>query len=44
MIPLSYMTFLYSKKTKKAFKWIWIAVATLIIISMVFAYSGGIGI
>jgi len=37
------MSFLYDKRTKKAIKWVWIAAAVLIIISMVFAYSGGSG-
>jgi len=37
------MSFLYDKKTKKAIKWVWIIIAALIILSMVFAYSGGMG-
>jgi hypothetical protein len=37
------MSFLFEKKTKAAIKWIWIVLAGLIIISMVFAYSGGSG-
>jgi len=36
------MSFLYDKKTKNAIKWAWIVIAGLIIISMIFAYSGGI--
>lgn len=35
------MSILFSKKTKTAIKWIWIVIAVLIIISMIFAYSGG---
>lgn len=38
------MSFLYNKKSQKAFKWIWIVFASLIIISMVvtlFAYGSG---
>ena len=37
------MSFLYDKRTKKAIKWIWGVVALLIILSMIFAYSGGMG-
>jgi hypothetical protein len=37
------MSFLYDKRTKKAIKWIWAVVALLIILSMIFAYSGGVG-
>ena len=37
------MSFLFHKRTKKAMKWAWIIVAALIILSMVFAYSGGVG-
>lgn len=37
------MNFLYHKKTKTAIKWIWSIIALLIAISMVFAYSGGLG-
>jgi hypothetical protein len=37
------MSFLYDKRTKKAIKWIWIGAAIFIIISMIFAYSGGSG-
>ncbi len=35
------MSFLFDERTKKTIKWIWIVVALLIILSMVFAYSGG---
>jgi len=35
------MSFLYDKRTKKAIKWIWVTFAALIVISMIFAYSGG---
>lgn len=38
------MSFLYHRRTKTAIKWIWIVIASLIIVSMVFAYSGGIGV
>jgi len=34
---------LYDKRTKKAIKWVWIVIAAIIILSMVFAYSGGVG-
>ncbi len=37
------MSFLYSKKTKSVIKWVWIVVALFIILSMLFAYSGGVG-
>ena len=37
------MSFLYDKRTKKAIKWVWGVVAVLIILSMIFAYSGGLG-
>jgi hypothetical protein len=37
------MSFLYDKRTKKAIKWIWGVVALFIILSMIFAYSGGVG-
>ena len=37
------MSFLFHKKTKAVIKWAWIVIAILIIISMVFAYSGGSG-
>ena len=34
------MSFLFDKRTQKAVKWIWIVIAALIILSMVFVYSG----
>jgi len=37
------MSFLYSKRTKKALKWIWVVIAAIIALSMIFAYSGGLG-
>ena len=37
------MSFLFRKKTKTAIKWIWSFFAILIALSMIFAYSGGIG-
>lgn len=37
------MSLLYHRKTKKAIKWIWGIIALLISISMIFAYSGGLG-
>lgn len=37
------MSLLYDKRLKRAFKWIWIVFAVVIIISMVFAFSGGAG-
>jgi hypothetical protein len=37
------MSFLFHKKTKVAIKWIWGVIAVMIIISMIFAYSGGTG-
>lgn len=38
------MSFLFHEKTKKAIKWIWGGFALLIILSMIFAYSGGAAI
>jgi hypothetical protein len=38
------MSFLFQKRTQKAIKWIFGTIAVLIIISMVFAYSGGTGV
>lgn len=35
------MSFLFHERTKKAIKWIWGVIALLIILSMIFAYSGG---
>jgi hypothetical protein len=37
------MSFLFDKRGQKAIKWVWITFATVIILSMVFAYSGGAG-
>jgi len=37
------MSFLFDKRTKKAIKWVWVVIAGMIILSMVFAYSGGTG-
>lgn len=37
------MSLLYHRKTKKAIKWIWGVIAMIIAISMVLAYSGGLG-
>lgn len=41
MLPMS---FLFHEKTKQAIKWIWGVIALLIILSMIFAYSGGAAI
>ncbi len=35
------MSFMYDKRTKKAMKWVWVVIASLIVLSMIFAYSGG---
>ncbi|HMO78091.1 MAG TPA: hypothetical protein PKA42_03035 [Candidatus Paceibacterota bacterium] len=35
------MSILFSKRGRGVVKWVWIVVATLIILSMIFAYSGG---
>tara|TARA_B100001989_G_C24402501_1_gene394919 strand:- start:174 stop:302 length:129 start_codon:yes stop_codon:yes gene_type:complete len=37
------MSFLFDKRTKKAIKWVWVVIATLIILSMIFAFSFGSG-
>jgi hypothetical protein len=37
------MSFLFHKKTKTAIKWTWSVIAIIIAISMIFAYSGGVG-
>ena len=37
------MSFLFDKRTKSAIKWVWVGLAILIIVSMIFAYSGGTG-
>lgn len=39
----AHMSLLFDKRAKKAIKWVWAVVAILIVISMVFAYSGGMG-
>jgi hypothetical protein len=36
------MSFLFEKNTKKVIKWIWLAIAVLIIISMIAAFFAGI--
>ncbi len=35
------MSFLFQERTRKAIKWVWAVIALLIVLSMVFAYSGG---
>lgn len=35
------MSFLFHERTKKTIKWVWVVIAIIIVISMVFAYSGG---
>ena len=37
------MSFLFDKRAKKAMKYIWIVISIVIILSMVFVYSGGGG-
>ncbi len=37
------MSILFHKRGKKAVKWVWIVFAAIIAISMIFAYSGGVG-
>ena len=37
------MSFLYDKRAKKAMKWIWIMIAVVIILSMVFTGVIGFG-
>ena len=37
------MSFLFYKRTKKIIGYVWGAIAIIIIISMVFAYSYGVG-
>jgi len=37
------MSILFDKRAKRAMKWMWVVIAFLIILSMIFAYSGGIG-
>jgi len=36
------MSFMFSKRGKGVIKWIWIVFAVLIILSMIFAYGGGV--
>ncbi len=36
------MSILFSKRGKTIIKWMWIFVATLLILSMIFAYSGSV--
>ena len=36
------MSWLYHKRAKKTIKWVWMVIATLIAVSMVFTYSGGL--
>ena len=38
------MSFLFHEKTKKTMKWVWGTFALIIILSMIFAYSGGAGL
>jgi hypothetical protein len=35
------MSILFSKRAKGIIKWIWAVIALIIILSMIFAYSGG---
>lgn len=37
------MSFLFDKRGQKTIKWIWITFAIIIALSMVFAYSSGVG-
>lgn len=37
------MSLLFSKNGKRAVKYVWIALSIIIILSMIFAYSGAIG-
>jgi len=37
------MSFLFDKKAKKAMRWIWAVLGILVIVSMVFLFSGGGG-
>jgi len=37
------MSFLFDKRAKKAMQWIWAVLGLLVIISMVFFFSGGFG-
>jgi len=38
------MSFLFHRRTKKVIKWVWGVIATMIILGMVFTYSGGAGL
>ncbi len=35
------MSILFSKRAKGVIKWTWVVISILIILSMIFAYSGG---
>jgi len=43
MVLFYTMSFLFHKKTKTVIKGVWSVIAVIIAISMIFAYSGGIG-
>ncbi len=36
------MSFLFHKRTKKALQWVWGVVAVLVMLGMVFFFSGGL--
>lgn len=36
------MSILFSKRARGVIKWIWVIIAILIILSMIFAYSGSV--
>ncbi len=36
------MSILFSKRARGIIKWIWAVIAIIIILSMIFAYSGGV--
>lgn len=38
------MSILFDKRTKRAMKWVWIVIAVMIILSMVFVFSAGQGV
>lgn len=38
------MSILYHKRAKKVIKWTWAIFALIIVISMVFTYSAGLGV
>lgn len=44
MATIALMSLLFDKRAKKAIKWVWVVLAILIALSMIFAYSGGVGI